>query len=76
MAQPALDAFGFIGIARFAFGIQLQGAVINGRAKSYAPAAAMAEPGLLDVFNQIRECLHLFSCSVARFARCALGPLK
>ncbi len=51
MAQAAFDAFGFIGIAGLAFAIQLQGAVVNGRAKGHTPAAAMAEPRLLNFIN-------------------------
>jgi hypothetical protein len=75
MAQAAFDTFGFIGITRLAFGIQLQGAVVNGCAKGHAPAAAMAKPRFLDIFNQVGKGFHFLSCSVGRFARCPLSPL-
>ncbi len=61
MAQAAFDAFGFIGIAGPASAIQLQGALVYGRAKGDAPAAAMTQPRLLYIFYQVGKGLHSLS---------------
>jgi hypothetical protein len=77
VAQAAFDAFGFIGITRLAFAVQLQGAIVDCRAKGHAPAAAMTKPRLLDIFNQVGKGLHYCSPSVRWFSQLSrLRPLN